>query len=266
MKLLALETSDTNLGACLWEDVRVKALKTEPQGGASHSQKFMPLLDGLFRKAGWRPEELDAVAVDVGPGRFTGLRLGVSAARTLGQALQKPVVEVSSLETAAAQGAGWDIGRAFQWRFPADLLCVLLDARKDDVYMAVWRFHKAMDRTRRAPSDMKILHTFGHHFKLVHAPTLFAFDRFLAFFKSCFHEQVICFAGNAARTQKTALTKAFGRRALFAPHSDVLDPRYVAALGAEKFYRRDVKSFNQVLPLYLRPSYAEENLAKAVLS
>jgi len=255
MKLLALETTGPRLGACLWEDGRVKALK-DGADNASHAQALMPLVDGLFARAGWAPADLDAVAVDVGPGRFTGLRIGVSAARTLGLALEKPVVDVVSLEAMAAQGSGWEVGKNFAWKFPHDLLCVLADARRDDVYMAVWRFHQAGDGRRGS----KALHTFGHHFKLVHAPTLFPFARFLSFFQSCFQAQDILFCGSAVAPHQAALRKAFGGKVRLAPASE-LDVRYVAALGAEKFYRREYKPFNQVQPLYLRPSYAEEAAA-----
>ncbi|MBI4397324.1 MAG: tRNA (adenosine(37)-N6)-threonylcarbamoyltransferase complex dimerization subunit type 1 TsaB, partial [Elusimicrobia bacterium] len=211
------------------------------------------------------PSELDALVVDVGPGRFTGIRIGVSAAKTLGQILQKPVVEVSSLEALAAQGSNWQTGKPFVWKFPHDLLCVLTDALREDVYMAVWRFHKLSDRNRRGLPSGRSYHTFGHHFKLVHAPTLFPFGRFLTFFQSCFQEQSLLFAGSGAMRYRKELHKAFGPRARFSSDMVEVDPRWVAAMGSEKFFRKEIKSFNQVKPLYLRPSYAEENALKGSL-
>jgi tRNA threonylcarbamoyladenosine biosynthesis protein TsaB len=262
MKLLALETSTTRLSACLWEDFRIRALKAEPDDRSSH--RLLPLLDGLFRKARWSAQDLDAVAVDVGPGRFTGLRLGVTAARTLGLVLQKPVVEVTSLEALAAQGSGWEAGKSFVWKFPQNLLCVLTEAIRDEVYVAVWRFHRMAERGRRGPLPGRAHHTFGHHFKLVHAPTLFPFKRFLTFFQSCFQEQTFLFTGSAAARYRRELQKAFGRRVKFGPDDRDVDPRWVAALGAEKFFRREMKAFSQVQPLYLRPSYVETRAAPAV--
>lgn len=259
MKILALETAGDRVGVCLWEDFKPRGSKIEADG-AAYSHRLIPSAHALFKKAGWKPQDLDAIAVDVGPGRFTGLRIGVAAARTLGQALDKPVVEVTSLEALAAQASGWQAGKNFTWRFPSDLLCVLSDALRDDVYMGVWRFHRLLAKVRGG--TMKAYHTFGHHFKLVHAPTLFPFDRFLSFFRSCFQAQTLVFTGSGAVRHKAALVKAFGARAKFTPGEN-LDPLWVAALGAEKFFRRDVRMFNQVKPLYLRPSYAEENAAKA---
>jgi tRNA threonylcarbamoyladenosine biosynthesis protein TsaB len=255
MKILALETTGARLGVCLWEDFKPRGSKVESDA-KSHSHRLMPMMHDLFKKAGWKPQDLDAIAVDVGPGRFTGLRIGVAAARTLGQTLDKPVIEVSSLEALAAQSSGWEAGKHFSWRFPSDLLCVLSDALRDDVYMGVWRFHRLLAKNRGG--TVKAYHTFGHHFKLVHAPTLFPFDRFLSFFKSCFQAQTLVFTGSGAQRHKAELSKAFGSRAKFVAGVSDPDPLWVAALGSEKFFRRDMKPFNQVKPLYLRPSYAEE--------
>jgi len=261
MKLLALETTGTHLGACLWEDFRVRGLKID--GSRQHqSSRLMPILDQLFKKVSWSPQDVDGLAVDVGPGRFTGIRLGVSAARTLGQALQKPVAEINSLEALAAQGSGWQLGKTYVWKFPHDLICVLLDALRDDVYIAVWRFHKLTDRTRRNAPSGRSYHTFSHHFKLVHAPTLYPFDRFLTFFQSCFQSQTLLFVGSAAQRYRQPLQKAFGARARFSSEVVHPDPRWVAAVGSEKFFRREIKPFNQIKPLYLRPSYVDENPLK----
>jgi tRNA threonylcarbamoyl adenosine modification protein YeaZ len=253
MKILALETSGPRVGVCLWEDVYPRGVKIETDGDL-----LLPMVEGLFRKARWQPQDIDAIVVDVGPGRFTGLRVGVTVARTLGQTLQKPVVEVNSLEAVAAQGSGWLTGKNFIWKFPHDLLCVLTESLRDELHMAVWRFHKLGERGRPGRATVRSLHTFGHHFKLVHAPSLFPFGRFLAFFKSCFQAQTLLFVGTAARRYQKELRGAFGTRARFGPAVESIDPRWVAALGAEKFFRREFKSFNQVQPLYLRPSYVEK--------
>ncbi|MBK8871521.1 MAG: tRNA (adenosine(37)-N6)-threonylcarbamoyltransferase complex dimerization subunit type 1 TsaB [Elusimicrobia bacterium] len=261
MKILGIETTGSHMGACLWDDFRVRADKSFIDK-APRSPRLMSALDGVFSKASFGPHELDALAVDIGPGRFTGIRLGVSAARTLAQTLQKPLVEMTSLEVLAAEGSGWQTGKSFVWNFSEDMVCVLMDALRGDVYMAVWRFHKLTEKSRRGVPSGRSYHTFSHHFKLVHAPTLFGFDRFLHFFQSCFQAQSLLFVGSAAARYKKELSKAFGSRARFRP--DVLDPKphWVAALGSEKFFRREIKSFTQVRPLYLRPSYAEENAAK----
>jgi tRNA A37 threonylcarbamoyladenosine modification protein TsaB len=92
---------------------------------------------------------------------------------------------------------------------------------------------------------------------------LFTFPAFLEFFRNCFQVQSLRFVGSGANRFRKELTQAFGRRARFSPDITEPDPHWVAALGSEKFFRREIKSYNQVRPLYLRPSYAEESRAKA---
>lgn len=81
MKILGIETTGSHQGGCLWDDFRVRSEQSfvDPK---SKNQRLMPALDAIFKKVSFGPHDLDALAVDVGPGRFTGIRLGVSAART----------------------------------------------------------------------------------------------------------------------------------------------------------------------------------------
>jgi tRNA threonylcarbamoyladenosine biosynthesis protein TsaB len=92
-----------------------------------HAEALMPMIDRVMRAAGLSFGQLDRIAVTVGPGSFTGLRVGISAARGLGLAADKPVVGVTTLSAYAApflsEGGGPIIS--------------LIDARHDHVYMQV---------------------------------------------------------------------------------------------------------------------------------
>ncbi|HOW26968.1 MAG TPA: tRNA (adenosine(37)-N6)-threonylcarbamoyltransferase complex dimerization subunit type 1 TsaB [Elusimicrobiota bacterium] len=264
MKMLALETTGSTLGACLWEDAAALRSKVA-HDSESHSVQLVPMLHQLFRECRVSPAQLDAVAVDVGPGRFTGLRLGVVTARTLGMVLQKPVVEVSSLEVLAAQSSGWEPAQSFSWKFPWDLLCSLIEAPQENVYVAAWRFHRASKKmSALGPAFKKrSTHSFGHHFKLVHAPCVFPFPRFQSFFENCFSEQKILFTGCVSKKIQDVLRRLFQKRCqMRMSDRPELQPRWVAALAAEKYFRREYKLYKDVHPLYLRPSYAEEALMK----
>jgi hypothetical protein len=161
---------------------------------------------------------LDALGCGRGAGTVHGDSLGGFRGADAGsQTLQKPLVEMTSLEVLAAEGSGWQTGKTFVWNFRQDMLCVLMDALRGDVYMAVWRFHKLTEKSRRGIPSGRSYHTFGHHFKLVHAPTLFPFERFLHFFQSCFQAQSLLFVGSAAARYKKELAKTFGSRAHFRP-------------------------------------------------
>jgi tRNA threonylcarbamoyladenosine biosynthesis protein TsaB len=89
----------------------------------------MPAVDQLLRDAGWRPRDLEGVAVATGPGSFTGLRIGVSAAKGLALALSIPLAVVPTLDAMAAAlpFAEWPV-------------CPVLVARRDEVYVSLYRW------------------------------------------------------------------------------------------------------------------------------
>jgi tRNA threonylcarbamoyladenosine biosynthesis protein TsaB len=134
MKMLALDTATLQASVALW-DGRVIAERSERV--TTHSERLMPIIDELLREAGWRANELDAVACGAGPGSFTGLRIGLATAKGLCFALSKPLALVSSLEALAA-------------RAPAGRVCALLDAYKCEVYAGLFTVENGAPRAEAA--------------------------------------------------------------------------------------------------------------------
>ena len=89
MKILALETSAVACSACLCED-RVILAQTYQNSGLTHSKTLLPMAEQMLASCGEKLEDVDVIAVAAGPGSFTGLRIGVSAAKGLAWALDKP--------------------------------------------------------------------------------------------------------------------------------------------------------------------------------
>jgi tRNA threonylcarbamoyladenosine biosynthesis protein TsaB len=128
VKVLALETSTLAGGAALFESDRLigeYALNIR----LTHSERLMVAVDRLLGDAGWRPADLDGLAVAIGPGSFTGLRIGVSTAKGLALALGVPIAAVPTLD---AMAAGLP--------FAALPVCPVLDARKGEVYTSLYRW------------------------------------------------------------------------------------------------------------------------------
>lgn len=90
---------------------------------ATHSERLLPALERVMADAGWTRDEVDGIAVATGPGSFTGLRIGVSTAKTLAYCWKKPLVGITVLEALA-----WQVG------FAASRVCSLVDARRQEVY------------------------------------------------------------------------------------------------------------------------------------
>lgn len=100
MLILACDTSNSACSACLYEDGRVLA-QSLLSLGRTHSLTFMPMVHDLMKCSGREYKELDAFACTVGPGSFTGIRIGVSAVKAMAMAAEKPAVAVSSLAALA---------------------------------------------------------------------------------------------------------------------------------------------------------------------
>lgn len=137
--LLSITTSTPASGCALWGD-------DGPMGSVTsvashrHAEFLMPAIDQLCRTGGVRPTDLDAVVVDVGPGLFTGLRVGISAANSIALARGIPIVGVTSLEVLA-----------YPHRRVPGVVAAVVDARRSEIYWATFGANpdgqEAQDRT-----------------------------------------------------------------------------------------------------------------------
>jgi tRNA threonylcarbamoyladenosine biosynthesis protein TsaB len=125
-RVLALECSTTTCQVALLDDERLLAERGAP--ASQTSEALLPLVDALTRELGLSPADLDLLATSAGPGSFTGLRIGLATAKGLAFALGRPLVTVSSL-AALALTAGQ----------PGQLVMTVVDARRGDVYGALYR-------------------------------------------------------------------------------------------------------------------------------
>lgn len=107
MKILALETSATAASAAVCEDEALIA-QCFQRTGLTHSATLMPMVESMLKTAGLTLREMEVIAVAAGPGSFTGLRIGVSAAKGLAWPEDKPCANVSTLEAMAWQLSGME--------------------------------------------------------------------------------------------------------------------------------------------------------------
>ena len=97
MLILGIESSGLTASAAVLDDEKLIAEYTV-NNAMTHSQTLMPMIDSVMKSAGKEPGELDAIAISRGPGSFTGLRIGSATAKGLALALNKPLVEVPTLD------------------------------------------------------------------------------------------------------------------------------------------------------------------------
>lgn len=128
MRVLAVETSTLAGGVALLDGERLVA-EYLLDVTVTHSERLMATVDRVLQDARWRAEDLEGLAVAVGPGSFTGLRIGLSTAKGLALALELPVAPVGTLDALASRVP-----------FAALPVCPVVAARRGEVYAAVYRW------------------------------------------------------------------------------------------------------------------------------
>lgn len=126
MKVIGIETSGNVGGVAICEDNHVIIAKDF--SGMQHGKELIPAIRTTLHEIGWSPGDIDLIAVDVGPGSYTGLRVGVTCAKTLAYALNKPVIDVPIFDIIAENYAIGSIP-----------ICPIIDAKRNHVYACIYK-------------------------------------------------------------------------------------------------------------------------------
>ena len=128
MNILAIDTSNQLLGVALLKDNQVIG-EVVTNLAKNHSVRLMPAIEKLMNEVDMTPDQLNKIVVAKGPGSYTGVRIGITTAKSLAWALNIPVVGISSLEVLAYQG-----------KFFNGLICPFFDARRGLVFTGVYQW------------------------------------------------------------------------------------------------------------------------------
>ena len=238
MKVLGIDTATATASVALVEEgklIREEVRSASEQSGrllsegrGNHAEILLPLVDTVLRKAHLPLTEISAFAVSIGPGSFTGLRIGLSTVKGLAYGSETPVVGISTLLAMAARVAGWE-----------GLICPLLDARKRETYAALFR--KKADTLERLTPDM------------VSSP-----DEIIQKMKALDTLERCLFIGDGTKVYGNLITSALGARGCSTLGDSFPSTACaVARLGEERLRRQELDSLGDVVPLYLRASEAE---------
>ena len=137
--ILSIETTTTNCSVSLSQNGKTLVLKEDYSGSYSHAERLHVYIDHVLKQANIKPEALSAIAVSKGPGSYTGLRIGVSAAKGLCYALNKPLIAIPTLDALAHQV---EASNGF--------IVPMLDARRLEVYAAIYNYNYEQVRDTQA--------------------------------------------------------------------------------------------------------------------
>lgn len=216
-------------------DEKVLLAQTVVNHGKTHSQMMMPQVEEMFKLTGIDPKSVDAFAAAVGPGSFTGVRIGVATAKAMAQAAQKPCIAVSTLEALAYSSKYFD-----------GIVAPILDARRNQVYNALFDCKKGIS-TRITPDRALALSELLEELKGYNKDVIFMGDGTLVF--------------------EDEIREALGERAFFATKTTRMNlAGAVAELGLEKFKAGETVAYGELVPEYVRLSQAEQDRLKKLSS
>ncbi len=226
MKILALDSSSVAASvAILEEDKLLSEIVINYQ--RTHSEKLVPMIQEALTYCGLKPKDIDIFASTLGPGSFTGLRIGITTIKAMAQALDKPVVGISTLEALA-----------YQFPYCNKLLCPIIDAQREMVYTALYRWHDQGLEELMKPQVIELKQLVG-----------LLKDR----------GQGILFSGDAVALYKSLIKDEMGAAAGFPPQSWVIArAAAVAELAHIKIAAGEVQGAADLLPIYMRKSQAEK--------
>ena len=222
MRILAVDTTSSQGSIALLEgdDVRGLASFTADR---DHAQRLLPELDALLTSLGMSLSEIEGYAVTVGPGSFTGIRIGIATVEGLSFATGRPMVGVSALEATA-----------YRYRCHHGLIAPLLDARRGEIFGALFR------------SD-------GGSLELILEPVCQRPEAFLARMPL----QPVLFAGSGLAICQSLVWETLGERAQFAEPFTALAEE-VARIGKRRLEKGQATPLGGLGALYLRPSDARK--------
>lgn len=223
MKILGLDTSTDICGIALTED---KTLITEFRSNIkrAHAEKIIHAIDRVLNDVNIKPDEIDGIAISIGPGSFTGLRIGLAAVKGLALATNLPVVSVPSLDALVLQAY-----------FYPDQICPLIKAQADEAYTALYHFEKGqlVCNTDYQLITLNSLHDFIRQKTLIINVGMKNLPHFIT------------------RELKNLVEMA-------PPEYSMTSGYYIAMQGFEKFLRQETEDIDKLEPFYLKDFKAKK--------
>ncbi len=220
MLIFGIDTCSAAATSAIFDGEKILA-QTVINHKKTHSQKIMPQIESLFSLSELNVSDIDYFASAVGPGSFTGVRIGVATVKGMAQALNKPCVSVSTLEALAYPLSSF-----------SGIVCPILDARREQVYNAKFKSGERLCPDRALPLSELLEELKG--------------------------EKVI-FLGDGVFPYKDEILKAMPD-AVFAPATLQMNiAGSVCEVAYEKIRKGEILSAQELIPSYIRLSQAEQS-------
>jgi len=240
MKTLGIETSGNVGSVAICEGNSIIAEQSFEKG-MRHGKELIPSIKSIFEENGFKPGDIDLIAVDVGPGSYTGIRVGITCAKTLAYSLNKPVIDVTSLDAISQ-----NITNVYKF------ICPVLDARREKVYSCI--YESALDDNLPGNSTTEISQPVSL-WKKVSKLSLISPDELI----KALPDGSFVFGDGVARHTELFDTSNFLTGDI---EYGIPKAAFVAILGSYDFAQGRECDAKTLLPLYLSEPAVLEKLAK----
>jgi len=223
MKVLAIETATIAGSAAVVDDEKGLIGEVRVDVRVAHAERLMPSIQWLMESSLTSVKDIDAFAVSIGPGSFTGLRIGLSTAKGLSYAAKKPLVPVRTLD-------------AFARTLPycSHMICPMFDARRNEVYTAFYKWEDSR--------CVKIMH------EIAISP-----EELLNMIK-----EPVVIMGDGAKTYSEMISATLKDKALFAPSTNMSpSSSTIGEIAIEQIKQGIATDPVSLTPYYIRKSEAE---------
>ncbi|MBR3153019.1 MAG: tRNA (adenosine(37)-N6)-threonylcarbamoyltransferase complex dimerization subunit type 1 TsaB [Clostridia bacterium] len=221
MKILAVDTSSKICAVSILEDdviIRENSLNN----GLTHSENFMPLMEKTLKEADLTLDDIDLISCVVGPGSFTGIRIGIASIKAIAQIKYIPVVSVTSLESLA-----------YNVKESSEVVCSMIDARNNQVYAGIFDMNKKLIEDYIADDISIVINKLKEY-------------------------NNITFVGDGQVLHRELLLESLQDKYIKFCNDNEQNGKSCGLCGLYKFKEgRDIQNYNTINPIYLRKSQAE---------
>ena len=222
MKILAVDTSSKICAVAILEDNKViDEIKLD--NGKTHSENLMPIIKEILDRNSLNLSSFNLIAVSVGPGSFTGIRIGIATIKPMAEVYNLPVASVTSLETLA---------RNIENKEKDFTIISLIDAKNNQVYAGFFDTEYNLKEEEIAEDIDEVLKRAGKYSKII-------------------------FVGDGAIIHKEKIEENLKNRSIIFAEENNQSAINTGKMGYKKFLEKNLKNSDTILPIYLRKSQAE---------
>lgn len=222
MKILAVDTSSSVCSVALLEDNELIE-KIELNNGRTHSENLMPLVKDLLEKSNLSIDKLDLIACAVGPGSFTGIRIGVASMKPIAEIAGVKMASVTSLEGLAAsvENVSED-----------DIVVSIIDAKNNQVYAGIFDYECNLKEDYIADDINIVIEKLKNY-------------------------RNIKFVGDASVIHRELLNNSLKNNVISFKNKNDQSAEFIGKIGYKKYLENNLMTSDTIIPIYLRKSQAE---------